>query len=143
MGLALASPALAEETAMPVWLAGCWEEIEGSRWTEECWTTPRGGIQIGSGRSGDGETLRGWESMQIISGEGGKLTFWASPNGAARVAFSLVSSTPTEVVFANPANAYPQRVRYWRDGALLKAEIALGDGSKPMAWTYRRPGAPR
>ena len=62
-------------------------------------------------------------------------------NGAPRVAFVLVSQTAHEVVFANPAHDYPQRVRYWREGDLLKAEIALADGLRAMAFTYRRAGA--
>ena len=138
-----ANPASAAPAAMPGWLAGCWEQVEGEAWTEECWTTPRGGIQIGSGRSGSGEKLRGWESMQIVRGDDGGLTFHASPNGAPRVAFALVSQTAQEVVFANPAHDYPQRVRYWREGERLKAEIALADGLRAIGFTYRRAGTAR
>lgn len=134
----IATPAAAQEAAMPGWLAGCWEEVDGESWTDECWTYPRGGIQIGSGRSGRGDTLRSWEAMQIIRGADGKLTFWASPNGAPRVQFSLVSQGAREVVFANPAHDYPQRVRYWREGELLKAEVALADGTQAEGFTFRR-----
>lgn len=137
----VAGPARADPAAMPGWLAGCWEQLGGEAWTEECWTTPRGGIQIGSGRTGKGDKLGGWESMQIIRGEDGALTFHASPNGAPRVAFAMVSQGAQEVVFANPAHDYPQRVRYWREGELLKAEIALADGMRAVGFTYRRPGA--
>ena len=42
--LTIAPPAFAQEAAMPGWLAGCWEQVDGDRWTEECWTYPRGGI---------------------------------------------------------------------------------------------------
>ena len=136
--LAAVGPARAEPAAMPGWLAGCWEQVEGDTWTEECWTTPRGGIQIGSGRSGRGDKLTSWESMQIERGEGGGLTFYGSPEGTPRVAFPLVSQSAQEVVFANPAHDYPQRVRYWREGDLLKAEIALADGLKAIGFTYRR-----
>jgi hypothetical protein len=133
-----AGPAQAEPAALPGWLVGCWEQVEGDKWTDECWTTPRGGIQIGSGRSGRGEKLNSWESMQIERGEDGGLTFYGSPGGAPRVAFPLVSQAAQEVVFANPAHDYPQRIRYWRDGELLRAEIALADGSKAVGLTYRR-----
>ena len=60
--------------------------------------------------------MRSWESMQIIRAADGKLSFWASPNGAPRVQFPLLSQGPREVVFANPAHDYPQRIRYWREG---------------------------
>ena len=60
---------LAESQAapvMPAWLTGCWEQRSGEKWTEECWTAPKAGIMLGSGRSGSGETLRDWEVMQIV-----------------------------------------------------------------------------
>lgn len=136
--LLAADAAHAERAPMPGWLAGCWEHVEGDKWTDECWTAPRGGIQIGSGRSGRGEKLSSWETMQIARGEDGRLTFYGSPGGAPRVAFPLVLQSAHEVVFANPANDYPQRIRYWRDGELLKAEIALADGTKAIGYTYRR-----
>lgn len=130
-----AAPPSAE---LPGWLAGCWEQVDGEKWADECWTRPRGGILIGSGRSGHGATLKSWEAMQIVSASDGKVTFWASPNGAARVGFPLVSQGASEIVFANPAHDYPQRVRYWREGELLKAEIALADGSKAIVYTFKR-----
>jgi hypothetical protein len=49
---------LAEAAAMPMpaFLSGCWEQQrEEGRWTEECWTDPRGGLMIGSGRDGSGD----------------------------------------------------------------------------------------
>ena len=50
---------LAEVAAapMPAFLAGCWEQRQGDRWTEECWTVPRGGLMIGSGRDGQGDVV--------------------------------------------------------------------------------------
>ena len=124
---------------LPGWMAGCWIEETGDAWTEECWTAARRGSMLGSGRVGTGASLRSWEVMQILGGPDG-LAFWAAPGGANRTRFALVSSTATEIVFANPANDYPQRIRYWRAGAMLKAEISLADGSKPMRWSFRRSG---
>jgi hypothetical protein len=42
------------------------------------------------------------------------------------------------ITFYNVANDYPQRIRYWREGDVLIAEIALEDGSKPKRWRYRK-----
>jgi len=39
-------------------------------------------------------------------------------------------------VFENRDHDYPQRIRYWREGEVLMAEISLADGSKPMRWRY-------
>ncbi|MDB5704938.1 MAG: hypothetical protein JWN66_2054 [Sphingomonas bacterium] len=98
----------------------------------------RGGIMLGAGRSGVGENLRDWEATQILAGPDGKLAYWASPDGGARVSFPMVSQGPKEIVFANPAHDYPQRIRYWLDGETLNAEISLIDGSNAMRWSYRR-----
>lgn len=79
-----------------------------------------------------------WESMQILPDAQGRPVFWAWPRGAPRSAFPMVSSTATEIVFANAAHDYPQRIRYWREGAALNAEISLIDGGKPMRWRFER-----
>ncbi|MBK7284377.1 MAG: hypothetical protein IPI83_08420 [Sphingomonadales bacterium] len=124
----------------PDWMAGAWIETKGEGWTDEFWTPMRGGIMIGAGRSGTGEALSSWESLRIERGTDGVLTFWGSPGGAKPVPFRMVSSTATEIVFANPAHDYPQRIHYWRDGKLLNAEISLADGSKSLRWTYSAMG---
>jgi len=99
---------------------------------------PRGGIMLGAGRSGAGDALREWEATEIVAGPDGKLTYWASPDGGARVAFPMVSQGPREIVFANPVHDYPQRIRYWMAGDVLNAEISTIDGGKPKRWSYRR-----
>ena len=99
---------------------------------------PRGEIMLGAGRAGRGDTLGEWEATQIGRGEDGMLTFWASSKGAARTAFPLQAQSPGSVTFLNREHDYPQRVRYWREGELLKAEIALADGSKAVGFTYQR-----
>ena len=127
---------------LPHWMAGCWEHGSGEEWTEECWTAPRAGIMLGSSRSGTGEVLKLWEAMQIMRVDTDdpaidKLQFWASPNGAARTMFAWLPSSEPGVAFINLSNDYPQRIRYWREGEELVAEIALADGSKPNRWRYR------
>ena len=141
MGVALAlaplAPVSAEQGSLPAWLAGCGKQVEGERWVEECWMAPRADIMLGAGRSGRGDKLGNWEAMQIGRDDAdGMLTFWASPNGAPRVAFTLQAQGPTDVTFLNRAHDYPQRVRYWRDGRLLRAEVAKADGSDPQSFTF-------
>lgn len=136
--LALSASAWAADAPPPApnWMAGAWIETKGDRWTDEYWTTMRAGIMIGAGRSGSGETLLAWEATRIVRNADGTLTFWASPKGAKAVPFRMTSSGANEIVFESKANDYPQRVRYWRDGKSLKAEISLADGSKAMRWSY-------
>ena len=98
----------------------------------------RGGGMLGAGRAGAGDKLNEWEAMQIIPGPGGKLVYWASPDGGARVSFTEVTREATEIVFANAGHDYPQRIRYWREGEMLNAEISLIDGSKAIRWQYKR-----
>ena len=143
----LAAPAAPEDaapTALPGWMAGCWEERNGERWTEECWTAPRAGMMMGSGRSGTGDKVREWEAMQIIAADpnakGAKLAFWAAPGGSGRTMFAWDPSDTTGFTFVNTAHDYPQRVRFWRDKGDFLAEISLADGSNPMRWRFKRSG---
>ena len=130
----------AEPAAAPDWMAGAWIESKGDAWTDEHWTPMRGGVMIGAGRSGKGEARASWEQTRIERGADGALTFWGSPDGAKPTPFPMVSSSAREIVFANPAHDYPQRIRYWREGRLLNAEISLADGSRAMRWQYQPMG---
>ena len=135
-GAATAQQVSPVSEGLPGWMAGCWIEQKGTKWAEECWTPPRAGMMLGSSRAGDGGTLRSWEAAQILPNDSGKLIYWASPDGKGRFAFPLASRTATEMVFANPAHDYPQRIRYWREGVALNAEISMLDGTKPMRWHF-------
>jgi hypothetical protein len=127
---------------LPSFLAGCWLEQKGEAWTEECWTVPKGGQMMGSGRTGKGDTVGHWEFMRIERGPEGVLSFHGSPKGAPAVAFTATQADANAITFVNADHDYPQRVRYVRTTAGIDAEISMADGSKPNRWTYRRPGAP-
>jgi hypothetical protein len=146
----LATPAMADghEAAaeLPGWMTGCWEMREGDRWAEECWTIPRAGLMMGSGRTGTGDVLGGWEFMRITleppaGGSGAAaLAFAASPGGQGWTSFAAAEDDAPGVTFVNTRNDYPQRIRYWREGEQLLAEIALADGSSPIRFVFRRMG---
>lgn len=125
--------------AMPAFLSGCWEQrSEDDRWTEECWTSARGGLMIGSGRDGKGDQVRHWEWMRIERGTDGSLTFYGSPKGATAVGFKAIEANDKSITFANPDHDYPQRVRYVVTETGLDAEVSLADGSKSDRWSYKR-----
>jgi hypothetical protein len=134
------------EPLLPGWMAGCWIQEKGDRWTEECWTAPRAGTMMGSSRMGRGETLGAWETLRIVrnhkSGDGPAIpmAYIASPGGGPATVFTWTPNGTQDAIFVNAAHDYPQRIRYWREGELLMAEISLADGSKPMRWTYKRLG---
>lgn len=126
---------------MPAFLAGCWEKRAGQHWTEECWTSERGGLMIGSGRSGEADRVKGWEWMRIERAADGAILFYGSPKGAPPVAFRATEAGADRITFLNPAHDFPQRVRYARTASGIEAEISLSDGSKPIRWSYDRQDA--
>lgn len=140
VALSLAAPAAVsaeeEDAAFPAWLAGAWSNANGERWTEEFWTHPRGGIMIGASREGEGQALRSWESIRIVRTADGSLAFIPMPNGGPPVEFVMTGQSAESIEFSNPAHDYPQRIRYWREGSTLNAEIALIDGTRAVQWSY-------
>lgn len=124
---------------MPAFLSGCWEQrSEDSSWTEECWTDTRGGLMIGSGRDGKGDTVGHWEWMRVERATDGSVTFYGSPKGAPAVGFKATEGDAKSITFINATHDYPQRVRCIVTEAGLDAEVSLADGSKPNRWSYRR-----
>jgi hypothetical protein len=113
---------------------------DGQSWADEFWLPPRGEIMIGAARTGSGRQLQLWESTRIQRKTDGSISYYAQPRGAPPTEFPLVSSGEEVVELANPAQDYTQRIRYWRQGQLLMAEIAKMDGSEAVRWNYRPMG---
>ncbi|HEU5482791.1 MAG TPA: DUF6265 family protein [Sphingomicrobium sp.] len=127
---------------MPDFLAGCWEQRhEEDRWIEECWTSSRGGLMIGSGREGEGDSVTHWEWMRIERGADGVPVFYGSPKGSPALPFQAAEADAASITFVNASHDFPQRVRYVRTNAGIDAEISLADGTKPVRWSYRRSGS--
>ncbi|HOB14133.1 MAG TPA: DUF6265 family protein [Novosphingobium sp.] len=138
--LLFAVPLAAQTVAdpkLPEWMAGTWMMQDGASWSDEVWTDPRGGIMLGVSRSGFGPDLQGWEVAQIKVKTDGRISLFAQPQGKAAAEFPMVLISEEAIEFANPAHDYPQRIRYWRQGKLLMAEISLMDGSRAMRWNFR------
>lgn len=140
VGAALAGTAPAAEQELPGWMAGAWHEEKAGQWTEEYWFQPRAGQMLGTSRSGRGEKLGSWEVMRIEADPNTGLVFLASPEGGAPTRFERKSTGANEIVFANEAHDYPQKIGYRREGTRLIAEISMMDGSRAMRWTYDRAG---
>lgn len=121
------------------WMSGAWCTAPAEvPQTCEVWSDEiAGGIAGLSRTAKDGKVVS--EERMSIGISRGKLSFIAMPDGATEpTRFPLVSRGATEMVFENREHDYPQRIRYWRDGDALMAEISLADGSKPMRWRYER-----
>lgn len=143
--LCISAPAAADDQpSLPDWMAGCWETRDGDRWTDECWSSARAGMMMGFSRSGQGDEITEWETMRIVldsPNEAGpmlRMAYIASPQGAPGTVFAWSPSDDEGVTFHDAAHDYPQRIRYWRDGERLNAEISLGDGSNAVRWSYQR-----
>ena len=118
-GLALLcmGAAQAEEAKLPGWMAGCWIQEKGERWTEECWTVPRAGMMMGSSRTGRGDKTVEWETARIVLAEGG-MTYFASPGGRSPTSFIWQASkdsgvTATSVSSCVMPGAERMLIRKW------------------------------
>jgi hypothetical protein len=142
----IAAPLFAEGprgAALPEWMAGTWMMQEGASWSDQLWTDPKGGLMLGVSRSGFGGQVENWDLAQIRVRPDGSMVYVVQPQGKAPVEFPMVLISEEAIEFANPANDYPQRIRYWRQGKLLMAEISLLDGSNAMRWNFRPVVPPR
>lgn len=120
------------------WMAGDWREDVAGRWTTEHWQVEPDGAMTGTSSSGHDQVVRETEAMTITL-DGGAAVFTALPKGAqAPTPFREAAHGAQDVTFENAGHDYPQRIRYWREGEELLAEISLADGSKAMNWRYRR-----
>ena len=137
-----AAPALPAATPLPEWLAGTWTRESGASWAEELWTSPRGGMMLGVTRNGFGPDLTDWEYVRIERGGDGVPVLVAQLKGKDPVRYPLAVASDTAIEFANPAQSFPQRIRYWREGQLLMLEVSRMDGSGAERWNYRPVVAP-
>ncbi|MCW3836534.1 DUF6265 family protein [Sphingomonas canadensis] len=134
--IAGAAPAQ-EAVPMPAWMAGTWCTEGAAAITCERWSAPAGGMMLGSSQTVKGGRTVSFEYLRVTL-EGAVPVYTAQPGGGAAVAFRAAAGGDRAITFANPGHDYPQRIRYWREGDSLNAEIALADGSKPMRWRYLR-----
>jgi len=132
--------AMAAQTMLPNlgWLEGDWcTAVERGRQQCETWNPARNGVMEGRARLVMDGTARPGEAMRITL-EPGTSVFAATPAGQAAVLFRQVERSDNSITFANPGHDYPQRIRYWRRGEQLVAEIALADGTRPRRWVFDR-----
>ena len=121
------------------WLAGYWLDCSGGREASETWSDPRLGLVVGhavtvrNGRSG-------FESAHIGPAAEGGLAYFARPEGVPATPFRLIESGPQRIVFANPANDFPHRILYQREGDVLTARIegADDDETRSAQWTFNK-----
>ena len=136
----IAAAVATQSPALPAFMTGCWDLIDGDHWTQECWMEPKAGLMLGASREGTGARLKSWEQLRIEQSADQRITLFASPGGRAPVSFDGRMVSANAIEFTNARHDYPQRIRYELKDGRLQAEISLLDGSKPVRWAYKREG---
>lgn len=125
------------------WLTGCWERRTASGVIQEQWSSNAGGMLHGFSRTVRRDTVIAWEFVRIYA-VGDTLVFEAQPSRQAKAEFRAVAPFDPEVVFANPAHDFPQRVVYRRSGDSLLARIegSRGGQNRVVPFGYARAKCP-
>lgn len=137
---ALAWPAAARQAAQGsqvdqlAWFTGCWAYTSPRVVIEEHWMKPAGGSMIGMSRTlrrgAAGDSTIAWEFIRIFA-RGVDLVYAAQPHDQPQAEFVSEKVGDGEVVFANPAHDYPQRIIYRRAGSdSLRARIEGRQGAR-------------
>lgn len=143
-------PAVPSDTQQPArlaslaWLAGCWERRAGARVVEEQWMRPRGRVMLGMSRTVSGDSVVDYEQLRI-SDDGTALVYHAQPLGQPPATFRTASASGAEVVFANPAHDFPQRIRYTRvgrDSVVARVEGTRDGAERGVSFPYARVACP-
>jgi hypothetical protein len=130
------------------WLGGCWQRSAGGGAVtiEEQWMAPRGGAMLGVSRTVRNGAVAEYEFLRIFAA-GDTLVYDALPSGQTRTEFRAAPAAGdgAEVVFANPAHDFPQRVAYRRVGAdsiVARIEGTRGGQARTISFPYRRVACP-
>lgn len=121
------------------WLTGCWERRTANGIVEEHWSSSAGGMLHGFGRTVRRDTVVDYEFVRIYS-VGDTLVYEAQPARQGKAEFRAVPPFSPEVVFANPAHDFPQRVIYRRvaDSLLARIEGMRGGQLRVVPFQYIR-----
>jgi len=127
LALGLAAPGHAADASKVAdfgFMAGCWQNVDGTTTSEEQWTRSLGGSMLGVARVvADGRTVFS-EFVEVAEKPAGLTMTVALGIGKPGVAFTRIPGGPDEVVFENQAHDFPQRIRYRRlSGDEVKARI--------------------
>jgi hypothetical protein len=122
------------------WLAGCWEIDSGTRRVVERWSAPENGQMTGSSRTTMNGAPRASERLRLFF-NGDTAVYEALPSGQALTQFKAATFTDREVVFANPAHDFPQRIVYTRvgqDSLVARIEGELGGRPRSIRYPFKK-----
>ena len=122
------------------WLSGCWEMRSGTRLIEERWTTPRGGLLLGTSRTSRNDSIIEFEQIRIETRPTG-IYFVASPSRQATAEFKATAILDSLAAFENPDHDFPNKISYRKLGAdsvIATVEGPRGGQTRTIAFPYRR-----
>lgn len=131
--------AAAQSPSLPTFMAGCWarEHADSSHSSYEIWMAPKAARMLGMSqtvRSGRTE----FEFLRVESVEKGVVDYVAQPSGRPPTRFRMTEASATHADFANSEHDFPQRIRYTREGDLLRAEISGGNPVHRIEFRFRK-----
>jgi hypothetical protein len=129
----------AQQLAQLAWISGTWVLEEKGVTTEEHWRPLQGTMLLGTSHTFDRERTRFFEQLRIAV-QGDQLAYIASPGGGPSTAFVLSKLGADAVEFENKQHDHPQRIRYEKTAAGITATISQLDGSRAMAYVYKKRG---
>ncbi len=116
------------------WMSGTWTELEGDTIQEERWSSPLGGILLGTGRTVIGGRARFFEYLRIEERDGG-LVYVASPLGRGATDFRLTDGGARRARFENPAHDWPTSIEYeLRADGQLSARVSGPGKTEEYVW---------
>lgn len=113
-------------SALPAWMAGCWEARTRNDTLEEYWTVPRGGVMLGVSRLVHNDSLITYEQNRIEE-RGARIVF-LSHVSADPVREYTAARLATDVATFDAPGKLSERIRYWRHADTLRVRFARDEG---------------
>ena len=138
--IAMASLTAAAQPAMPAFMAGCWsgEHADTRRSSYEVWIAPKAERMLGVSQAVRPDRTE-FEFLRIER-TAGQVDYVAQPSGRPPTRFRLNDASATHAEFANAEHDFPQRIRYTREGDLLRAELSGGNPVRRIEFRFRKVG---
>lgn len=117
------------------WLEGRWRGTTSDGETfEALYSSPEGGVILSVNKCFAGDRLL-FTELERFEARDGRVVMTPFPGGQRACTFDLVEHDPTarRVVFANPANDFPERIVYERPSdAALRIVVSGQQGGRPV-----------
>lgn len=126
------------QPAMPTFMAGCWagEHTDARRSSYEVWIAPRAEHMLGVSQT----VLPNRTEFEFLRVErtDAQIDYVAQPSGRPPTRFRMTDSSDTHAEFSNPTHDFPQRIRYAREGDLLRADTSGGNPVRRAEFRFRK-----